>query len=129
MVGDKNNTFRSDINIKSKFNSLFRVFAVRRQASSNPVGFVGVTQANQDSMKESLSSRELHFDFLPTTKEVSKLLQSHRCDFRVGALVATLEAGVARDVLLVVLRPDIIQVAMDVETLRVRDLESLTPAR
>ena len=79
-------------------------------------------------MEVTLSLRELDSDLLTTTQIVGELLESHRCDFGVGALVAAFEVAVPGDIGLVVLRPNFVQVAMNVERLWVGDAQSFTPS-
>ena len=79
-------------------------------------------------MEESLPARELHFDLSSTSEKASESLQSVRCDLRVGALVTSFEVGVARDVLLVVLRPHFVQITVYMKALRVWNSNGFTPA-
>ena len=79
-------------------------------------------------MEVALPLSELHFHLLSATKEVGKLLQSNRYGFRVGALLPTLEVGVAGDIRFIMLSPHNVEVSMKLETLWVRNEELLTPA-
>ena len=74
-------------------------------------------------MEVALPLSELHFHLLSATEEVGKLLQSNRYGFRVGALLPTLEVGVAGDIRFIMLSPHNVEVSMKLET-----QELLTPA-
>jgi len=78
-------------------------------------------------MKIPVLLTELHLDFLPSSKEVGKLPQSDRCDLGIGALGSSLEVWGLDYFCLVVLSPDLVQIAMDVKALRIGDSESFTP--
>ena len=78
-------------------------------------------------MEIALLLSELHSDLLPTAKEVGKLLQSHRCDFRVVALCTSLEMSKLQYVGLVMFRPNGVQVSVNMEALRIRNSERPTP--